>query len=126
MSMQATATRQGVFDALGDIPEPCSIAMDAPESLASMGLIESIDIDGGQVTVTLVLTDPSCVHFVAMRRYITDALRPMPGVDSVVVRMSTIQLWTPDRMHPAAAPGPRPDDSLAVLRPGRKTLPLVR
>jgi metal-sulfur cluster biosynthetic enzyme len=56
------------------------------------------------VAVSIVLTDPSCVHFTAMRRYITDELLRVDGVESVDVVMSTTQLWTPDRMHPAGPP----------------------
>jgi metal-sulfur cluster biosynthetic enzyme len=52
----------------------------------------------------LVLTDPSCVHFGGMRRYITDVLLELPGVDVVEVAISTTTLWTPDRREPAGNP----------------------
>jgi len=114
-----TTTADVVFEALRTIPEPCSIAMGAPETLVSMGLIETIDIAGGRVDVCLVLTDPSCVHFLSMRRYIVDTLSALDGVDEVTVRMSTTRLWTADRMNPQAPPG-------GPASPDRPLLPMAR
>jgi metal-sulfur cluster biosynthetic enzyme len=97
--------RAAVMAALATVPEPCAFAMGRPTDIAEMGLIESVAIDGGQVGVVLVLTDPSCVHFTAMQRYIADALDAVPGVEGVEVSMSTTQLWTPDRFgSPAGQP----------------------
>jgi metal-sulfur cluster biosynthetic enzyme len=89
--------RAAVMEALGAVPEPCSVLMRRPTDIASMGLIESVEIEGGKVDVVLVLTDPSCVHFNGMSRYIADALADVEGVEEVEVTMSTTQLWTPDR-----------------------------
>jgi metal-sulfur cluster biosynthetic enzyme len=63
--------------------------------------VEDIEIGGGHVVVTLVLTDPSCVHFGAMRRFITDELLRLDAVETVSVAMSTRTLWTPDRVRRA-------------------------
>jgi len=114
-----TTTADLVFEALRTIPEPCSIAMGAPESLASMGLVESIDIVGDRVDVSLVLTDPSCVHFLSMRRYIVDTVGALDGVAEVTVRMSTTRLWTADRMNPHTPPG-------APVSSDRPVLPMAR
>ena len=89
------ATEAQVLQALRAVPEPCSIAMRAPTDIYSMGLVERVEIDGSHVHVTLVLTDPSCVHFSAMQRYIADELNALPGVDQVTVTASTSQLWVP-------------------------------
>ena len=113
-----TITRGEVFDALRSVPEPCSIAMSEPQSIVGMGLIESIEIDERNVAICLVLTDASCVHFTALRRYITDVLLAREDVQGVEVTMSATQLWTPDRMNPTAAP-------VASEVPSRKLLPLV-
>jgi metal-sulfur cluster biosynthetic enzyme len=50
-----------------------------------------------------VLTDPSCVHFTGLRRYITDVVLKLPGVESVEVAISTTILWTPDRQSGPAS-----------------------
>ena len=87
-----------VVDALRAVTEPCSILMRRPMSIVDMGLIEAIEIEGGHVHVTLVLTDASCVHFTSMQRYIGEVLVELEGVDEVTVGMSVTQLWTPDRV----------------------------
>jgi metal-sulfur cluster biosynthetic enzyme len=94
MSVVATT----VLDALRSVTEPCSILMRRPMSIVDMGLIESVEIEGGHVHVTLVLTDASCVHFTSMQRYIREVLLELEAVDEVTVGMSVTQLWTPDRM----------------------------
>lgn len=97
------ARHEAVMAALATVPEPCSIAMRKPTNLADMGLVESVAIDAGRVEVVLVLTDPSCVHFTAMQRYIEDVLGELDWVEEVAVSMSTTQLWTPDRVRSPAA-----------------------
>jgi metal-sulfur cluster biosynthetic enzyme len=97
-----SVTHADVLEALRAVPEPCSIAMRAPIDICEMGLVEDIVIDGGHVGVTLVLTDPSCVHFGAMRRFISDELLRLDSVETVSVGMSTRTLWTPDRLRRAA------------------------
>jgi metal-sulfur cluster biosynthetic enzyme len=79
------------------VPEPCALRMRDPVDICEMGLVEEITVTGGHVRVELVLTDPSCLHFTGLRRYITDVLLELPGVDSVEVAISTAILWTPDR-----------------------------
>lgn len=49
------------------------------------------------------LTDPGCVHFHALRRYITDVLLDLDGVTSVHVGQALDTLWTPDRSAAHAA-----------------------
>jgi metal-sulfur cluster biosynthetic enzyme len=93
-----TPDRTAVVEALGTVLDPCSIAMRRPTDIVSMGLVESVEIDGGRVGVVLLLTDPSCVHFIGMRSYITDALADVEGVEETEVTMSTTQIWTPDRI----------------------------
>ncbi len=84
---------------LRKVPEPCGLLMRAPLDICQMGLVDEITCAGGRVRVVLVLTDPSCVHFCGLRRYITDVLLELPGVDAVEVAISTTTLWTPDRRN---------------------------
>jgi metal-sulfur cluster biosynthetic enzyme len=71
--------------------------MREPTNVVDMGLVEVIEITEGRVRIELVLTDPSCLHFGALQRFITDALLGLGGVESVEVYASTNVLWTPDR-----------------------------
>jgi metal-sulfur cluster biosynthetic enzyme len=88
---------------LSKVPEPCGLLMREPIDICEMGLVDSITVTGGQVSMVLVLTDPSCVHFNGLRRYITDVLLELPGIDAVEVGISTTILWTPDRRTAPAA-----------------------
>jgi len=88
---------------LRQVPEPCALLMREPVDICEMGLVDEINITDGRVRVVLVLTDPSCVHFTGLRRYITDVLLQLPGVDAVQVTISTTTLWTPDRQTGPAA-----------------------
>lgn len=90
-------SRAEILEALARIPDPCSIAIRAPMDICRLGLVEDVQIEDGHVTVSLVLTDPSCVHFGGIRNFITDTLLALPGVTGVSVRMSSTTLWTPDR-----------------------------
>lgn len=81
------------------VPEPCGLLMRSPMDICEMGLVESVECADGHVRVELVLTDTSCVHFSGLRRYITDLLRELPGVETVAVTASTTTLWTPDRQQ---------------------------
>ncbi|MEV6041430.1 iron-sulfur cluster assembly protein [Nonomuraea sp. NPDC052116] len=82
---------------LSKIPEPCAVLMRVPLDISQMGLVDKVECVDGRVRVELVLTDPSCVHFTGLRRYIVDVLSELPGVEAVEVAMSTTILWTPDR-----------------------------
>ena len=62
-----------------------------------MGLIEDIAFADGHAVVTLCLTDPACVHFSALQRFIADALADLSEVTAVTVRQTLDTLWTPDR-----------------------------
>jgi metal-sulfur cluster biosynthetic enzyme len=85
------------------VTEPCALLMRDPIDICEMGLVEEITVTGGHIRVELVLTDPSCVHFTGLRRYITDVLLKLPGVESVEVAISTTILWTPDRQSGPAS-----------------------
>lgn len=99
----STVTREEVLELLRAVPEPCAILLGRDTDIVDMGLVEDVTISAGHVEVTLVLTDPSCVHFTGMRRYIQDVLQRQDAVDFVDVRLSTTTIWTPDRS--GAQPG---------------------
>jgi metal-sulfur cluster biosynthetic enzyme len=98
-------TEDAIRAQLRKVPEPCGLLMRTPLDICEMGLVDEIRCAEGRVRVVLVLTDTSCVHFGGMRRYITDVLLELPGIDAVEVTMSTTVLWTPDRRETADGPG---------------------
>ncbi|WP_250282836.1 metal-sulfur cluster assembly factor, partial [Frankia sp. CiP1_Cm_nod2] len=106
----AAPTEERVRAALRSVPEPCGLLMRTPIDICEMGLVDGIECRAGNVRVVLVLTDTSCVHLSGLKRYITDVLTALPGVESVEVTVSTTQLWTPDRRQPAPGHRTRPEN----------------
>lgn len=100
MTTTTMPSEEDIRAQLATVPEPCGLLMRSPLDICQMGLVEKIEREAGCVRVELVLTDTSCVHFAGMRRYITDALLTLPGVERVEVTASTTVLWTPDRVRP--------------------------
>ena len=96
----AAALLETIRATLDTIPDPCSVAMRDPMSLVEMGLVEDLSIDAaGCVTVTLCLTDTSCVHFAGMTAWIRDALMLLDGVNAVVVNHTLDTIWTDERIR---------------------------
>ena len=88
--------RDAVERALERVQDPCSLSLNRPMDIVTMGLIESIEIHGGRVEITMILTDPNCFFFTSMERYITDVVIEVPGVTEVDVDISGTTLWSQD------------------------------
>jgi metal-sulfur cluster biosynthetic enzyme len=97
-------TESDVRMMLATIPEPCAIALGANTNIVSMGLIEAITIAEDLVSVELCLTDPGCVHYQAIKRYIADTLLALGGITQTEVTITTDKLWSPDRMESTETP----------------------
>lgn len=93
-----TRRNADVMQRLRSVVDPCSIAMGFPKNLYQMGLIESLEIDGGSVHIRLVLTDASCAFFNQIRQHVADVVRDLDWVREVSVQVDASILWTPDRM----------------------------
>ena len=94
-----TPSRADIEAALETVMDPCSLSMRSPISIAALGLVEDLRIDGDVVSLSLVLTDPSCIHARDIRRHVRDAVASVPGVGSVDVTFSTTTFWTPQRQR---------------------------
>ncbi len=90
-----------VFERLSRITDPCSARNRTPLSLTEMGIVENVAVtDDGEVTVRLLLTDPSCVFFFDIARSIEEHLVGLGGVAAVKVESIGDRWWEPDRMTP--------------------------
>jgi len=92
------ALRAEVEQSIGQVMDPCSLAMGRPLDLVAMGLVERIDVVAGRVTVRLILTDPNCFLQTEIVRAVDEAVREVPGVAACDVSLSGEVLWTPDRI----------------------------
>jgi metal-sulfur cluster biosynthetic enzyme len=91
---------------LDKVLDPCSIAMGRPISVRQMGLIDELSLTDGTARVVLCLTDPGCINYAQIARYVTDALMELDEVDAVEVVHTIEKLWTPDRVKPVQGPQP--------------------
>lgn len=85
-------------------PEPAQIwqklaAILDPEfgiNIVDMGLIYSVDSENASVHVVMTLTTPACPSGSWIYDGVEQAVRAIPGVESVKVDMVFEPMWTPD------------------------------
>lgn len=68
--------------------------------LVVLGLIYEIEIDGGQVDVTMSLTSPACPVAGEIVNNARAAVEGVEGVKEANVELTFSPLWTPDRIPP--------------------------
>ncbi len=78
-------TEQQILDAMRHIIDP-----DLGRDIVSLGFIKNLSIDGGTVSFTVELTTPACPVKDRFREQCETAVRAVPGVTSVDVRMSAM------------------------------------
>jgi metal-sulfur cluster biosynthetic enzyme len=77
-----TVDVEEVRKAAGSVPDP-----EVRRSIAELGLLDVVEVEGGQVTVHFHLTSPLCPATFAARigKEIRRRVAALPGVDSVEV-----------------------------------------
>ena len=91
-------TEGTVRDRLNEIVDPCSAAKGTDLSVVELGLIESIEINDGDVTVRMRLTSPGCMMIPYFHREIDEQVGMLPGVTSVELETDSGFEWAPDMM----------------------------
>ena len=87
-----------VLEALKTVRDP-----EIPMDLVELGLIyELIVKKGGIVYVAMTLTTPACPVAASMPGEVETAIRSVPGVDDVRVKLVWSPPWGPDRMSEEA------------------------
>jgi FeS assembly SUF system protein len=87
-----------VLEALKTVRDP-----EIPMDLVELGLIyELIVKKGGIVYVEMTLTTPACPVAASMPGEVETAIRSVPGVDDVRVKLVWSPPWAPDRMSEEA------------------------
>ena len=89
----STLTKEDVLEALHDVFDP-----ELPVNVVDLGLIYSVEVDDGNVDVTMTLTFAGC----GMGPYIAQQaewrIAEMEGVEDVNVELTFDPPWTPDQI----------------------------
>ena len=87
-----------VLEALKTVRDP-----EIPMDLVELGLIYDLVVKkGGIVYVEMTLTTPACPVAASMPGEVETAIRSVPGVDDVRVKLVWSPPWGPDRMSEEA------------------------
>ena len=77
-------TKEAVQDAIGGI-----IDVNTERDLATTKSIKGIEVDGGKVSITIVLGYPAAGYFDTLKKLVSDAVSALDGVESVDVKVSS-------------------------------------
>lgn len=87
-----------VWEALSAIPDP-----EFGVNLVDLGLIYSVECaEGGQVSVVMTLTTPTCPSGSWMYEGVKAAVQAIPGVTEAKVDLVFEPLWSPELLSPEA------------------------
>ena len=115
---EASPKRQKVIRALDECYDPC--CRDRNISVVDMGLIERVEIQGGNVSIEMMLTSGWCPFAARLLDKIKEEVGKLPAVDAVDVEVVWDPTWTPERMSAGAREKLRlPLEKLAPLREAR-------
>ncbi len=78
------ATPEAVLSALSKVMDP-----ELGKDLVTLNMIRNVKVSGGEVELDLVLTTPACPMKNSIRASVEQAVRGVPGVSSVLVRLSS-------------------------------------
>lgn len=95
---ESRVTEDAVRAKLREIVDPCSAARGTDHDVIDMGLLESIDIEDGDVTVNMRLTSPTCYMVPYFIRETENRVRELDGVDSVTLETDAGMEWRPEMM----------------------------
>jgi len=69
-------------------------------NIVDLGLVYTIDLDGGDVLVEMTLTSPGCPSAGQLIGQADAAVRDLEGVDKVSVELVWEPYWSPERVDP--------------------------
>ena len=115
---EASPKRETVIRALDECYDPC--CRDRKISVVDMGLIESVEIQGANVSIEMVLTSGWCPLAARLLEMIKEEVGKLPAVEAVDVDVVWDPTWTSERMSAGAREKLRlPLEKLAPLREAR-------
>lgn len=101
-SRRSAPTEEAVRARLDEVVDPCSASRGTELSIVEMGLVDSIGIDGGDVSVALRLTGPGCMQVPYFVEEVTERVADLDAVEDVTVTTDAGLEWTPEMMSEEA------------------------
>lgn len=98
----AAVSEADVRAELDEIIDPCSASRGTDHSILEMGLLDSIEIDGEDVTINMRLTSPACFMVPYFIRKTEERVGSLDGVDSIELTTDSGLNWSPDMMSAEA------------------------
>ena len=94
------ATKDDVMMALRDCYDPC--CRDRGISVVDMGLIENVNVEGGDVRIEMLLTTGWCPFVANLFNMMEQRVKQCEGVEHVRVQVLWDPVWTMDRLSDSA------------------------
>ncbi|MCH8288585.1 MAG: metal-sulfur cluster assembly factor [Candidatus Marinimicrobia bacterium] len=89
----AGVTKEQVYAALKEVNDP-----ELPISLVDLGLIYGVEVDNGNVDITMTLTASGCPAIDMIKEDILEKLAGTKGVDSVNIEVVWSPAWTKEML----------------------------
>ena len=67
-------------------------------NIVDLGLVYEVKVENSNVYIKMTMTTPGCPLHESISRGAEEAVRQLPGVESVKVDLVWEPAWTPDRM----------------------------
>ena len=97
-----TVEKGRIRDRLDDVIDPCSAANGTDLSLVEMGLVEEVEVEAHEVTVSLRLTSPFCTQIPYFIEEIEETVGELDGVSSVTLETDQGLEWHQGMMTESA------------------------
>ena len=110
---QGATTRDDVLRALRDVHDP-----ELHRSIVDLGMVGDVEVREGRVLVAIRLTVAGCPLKAEIQRRVTEALAPMPGVETIQVTMDAMTDEERKRLRQGLITG---EERPSPFQPGSRT-----
>jgi metal-sulfur cluster biosynthetic enzyme len=84
------------------VEDPCHVLAGYPLTIADLGIVNRVELDGGYVEIGITYTELGCSFAPRILQRLEQELSTVSGVTSMDVVYEPFPPWTPDRMSPRA------------------------
>ncbi len=97
-----TVDEELIRDRLDEVVDPCSAANGTDLSLVEMGLVDEVEVESHEVTVSLRLTSPFCTQIPYFVEEVDQKIGGLDGVSSVSLETDQGMEWHQGMMTESA------------------------